>query len=136
MIAQLFLTALLGIVLVYAWSAYRMAPAVGLMAVAMAAAGLYFVWMPAHATALARFVGVGRGVDLILYCWVVISLLMLLNLHLKLRAQMELITRLARNSAIAEAGDEARATAAPPAAPGLQPGQAEAGVPDRAPAGS
>jgi hypothetical protein len=38
-----------------------------------------------------------------LYIWVVISLLVLLNLHLKLRGQIELITALARHVAIATA---------------------------------
>jgi hypothetical protein len=50
------------------------------------AGGFYFVWVPSHATHLAEFVGIGRGVDLIIYIWIVISLLLLLNLHLKLRA--------------------------------------------------
>ena len=95
MIAQLLLTAMLFAILLYAWRTYRLAPAVGLLAVAAAFAGLYFVWFPTHATALAEFVGIGRGVDLIVYTWVVISLLMLVNLHLKLRAQMEVITALA-----------------------------------------
>ena len=58
------------------------------------------MWFPAHASALAELAGIGRGVDLIIYTWVVISLLMLLNLHLKLRAQMELITALAREMAL------------------------------------
>ena len=52
---------------------------------------------------LAELAGIGRGVDLILYVWVVISLLIVLNLHLKLRAQMELITALAREIAIVKA---------------------------------
>jgi small membrane protein len=52
---------------------------------------------------LAEVAGIGRGVDLIIYTWVVISLLVVLNLHLKLRAQMELITALAREIAIANA---------------------------------
>jgi hypothetical protein len=103
MIAQLILTALLFGILFYAWIEYRRAPAVGLFAVLAALGGLYFVWVPAHATRLAELVGIGRGVDLILYVWVVISLLILLNLHLKLRAQMELITALARELAIANA---------------------------------
>jgi hypothetical protein len=103
MIAQFFLTALLFSILLYAWRTYRLAPAVGLLAVAAALAGLYFVWFPAHATALAEFAGIGRGVDLIVYIWVVISLIMLLNLHLKLRAQMEVITALARTIALANA---------------------------------
>ena len=78
-------------------------PAVGLFAWLAALGGLYFVWIPAHATRLAELVGIGRGVDLIIYIWVVISLLVLLNLHLKLRAQMELITVLAREIALADA---------------------------------
>jgi small membrane protein len=61
------------------------------------------VWVPEHASRLASLVGIGRGVDLVLYTWVVISLIMLLNLHLKLRSQMELITVLARRIAIDEA---------------------------------
>ena len=104
MIAQLLLTALLGLVLLYAWSAHRTSPSVGLLASGAAAAGLYFVWMPAHASALAAFMGIGRGSDLIVYTWVVISLLIMLNLHLKLRQQLEMITRLARGLAIDQAG--------------------------------
>lgn len=103
MIAQLFLTALLLVILLYAWSMFRLAPAVGLLAMVAAYAGLYFVWLPAHATRLAAFAGIGRGVDLIVYTWVVISFIIVLNLHLKLRAQMELITVLARRIAIMNA---------------------------------
>jgi hypothetical protein len=103
MIAQLVLSALLFVVLFYAWMEYLRSPAVGLLAWAAALGGLYFVWVPVHATRLAELVGVGRGVDLIIYIWVVISLLMLLNLHLKLRAQLDLITVLARELAIANA---------------------------------
>jgi hypothetical protein len=103
MIAQIALSILLGGFIVYAWTEYSQAPAIGLVSILVAAAGLYFVWLPAHATWLAALVGIGRGVDLILYVWVVISLVVLLNLHLKLRSQLELITALARKIAIANA---------------------------------
>ena len=103
MIAQLVLTALSFAILLYAWMEYPRSPAVGLLAWLAALGGLYFVWVPSHATQLAALVGIGRGVDLVLYTWVVISLIMLLNLHLKLRSQMELITLLARKIAIADA---------------------------------
>ena len=83
MIAQLILTAFLLGILLYALTEYRRSPAVGLIAVLAAVGGLYFVWVPSHATHLADFVGIGRGVDLIIYIWIVISLLLLLNLHLK-----------------------------------------------------
>jgi hypothetical protein len=103
MIAQIALTALLFAILLYAWIEYPRSPAVGMFAWLAALGGLYFVWVPSHATRLAELVGIGRGVDLIIYIWVGISLLVLLNLHLKLRAQMELITVLAREIAIANA---------------------------------
>jgi small membrane protein len=103
MIAQLVLSVLLAAILLYAWTEYRRSPAVALLSVLVATAGLYFIWFPAHSTWLAELVGIGRGVDLILYTWVCISLLVLLNLHLKLRTQVESITILARKAAIAEA---------------------------------
>ncbi len=103
MIAQAGLSILLSGIVIYAWSEYPRAPAIGLVSMIVAAAGLYFVWLPSHATWLAEAVGIGRGVDLILYVWVVISLLVLMNLHLKLRSQMELITVLAREVAVANA---------------------------------
>jgi small membrane protein len=103
MIAQIVLSALLAGILLYAWTEYRRSPAVALLTVFVASAGIYFVWVPEHSTQLAELVGIGRGVDLILYIWVCISLIVLLNLHLKLRTQMELITTLARKIAIAEA---------------------------------
>lgn len=106
MIAQISLTALLFAVMLYAWLQYRRSPVVGLLSMLAAIGGLYFVWIPSHATQLAAFAGVGRGVDLVLYIWVAISMLILLNLHLKLRMQMELITTLARSLAIANAREK------------------------------
>lgn len=100
MIAQSFLSLMLAVILLYAWMEYRRSPVIASSAVFAACGGLYFVWFPGHATLLAETVGVGRGVDLIIYVWVVISLLVVLNLHLKLRSQMELITGLAREIAI------------------------------------
>jgi small membrane protein len=113
MMGQLMLTALLALVLVYAWSAHRTVPIIGLLASGAALAGLYFVWVQEHATALAALVGIGRGSDLIVYIWVVISLLIMLNLHLKLRLQLDMITRLARAVAIDRAR-ESRREAVPP----------------------
>jgi hypothetical protein len=103
MIAQIFLSILLFGILFYAWVEYRRSPVVGLAAMLAACGGLYFVWLPTHATMLAEIAGIGRGVDLIIYVWVVISLVIFLNLHLKLRSQMELITELAREIAILKA---------------------------------
>jgi len=100
MIAQLILTALLFGVLLYAWSEHRRSPVIGHLSFLAALTGLDFVWVPSHATRLAEWAGVGRGVDLVIYVWVLISWILLLNLHLKMRVQLELITALARTIAI------------------------------------
>jgi small membrane protein len=104
MIMQAALSVLLAGIVLYAWVERRRSPVVGFLSMLSASAGIYLVWTPAHASALAEMAGVGRGVDLILYLWVVISLLLFLNLHLKLRAQMDLMTTLARAITIANAG--------------------------------
>jgi hypothetical protein len=103
MIAPILLSALLCGILVYAWSEQRRVPLVAICTMIAAAAGLYFVWFPSHANMLAELIGIGRGADLIMYLWVLISLLILFNLHLKLRFQMELITELARKIALLRA---------------------------------
>ena len=105
MIAQIGLTVLLLWVIAYAWAESRRAPLIGTVAV-LVATGLNFVWLPAHAGWLAAFVGIGRGVGLILYVWLVISLILFLDLHLKLRSQTEVITALAREIAIANSLSE------------------------------
>ena len=118
MIAQVFFSVLLGIVFLYAWSEYRRSPTVAVLSLLTALAGLYFVWVPEDSTRLAEFVGIGRGVDLILYTWVGISLIVILNLHLKLRTQLEMITLLARSIALAGArAPQAEAADRPAALP-------------------
>ncbi len=103
MIAQIVLSLLLGVVLLYAWAQYRRSPIVTVLSCAVSLIGFYFVWLPSHATRVAELVGIGRGADLVLYVWACISLVILLNLHLKLRTQHELLTQLApRISAFTE----------------------------------
>ena len=47
--------------------------------------------------------GIGRGADLVLYIWVLISCAILLLLYLNIREQLQLITTLARKMALADA---------------------------------
>lgn len=108
MIMQIILTSLLAMIALYATVEYRRSPFVGSLSLIVAVIGIYLTWSPQHASALAAMAGVGRGVDLIIYTWVVISLLVILNLHLKLQAQLELITALARQLAIQNAEVERR----------------------------
>ena len=100
MVASILLSILLLGILVYAWSEQRRAPLVATSTIGVVICGLYLVWLPSQANMLAELAGVGRGADLILYLWVLISLLIVFNLHLKLRAHMDLITDLAREIAL------------------------------------
>jgi hypothetical protein len=65
-----------------------------------ALAGIYFVLAPERTNQVARFVGVGRGADLLLYCWVVIGLAISVNLQFKLLKMQSMITALARELAL------------------------------------
>jgi small membrane protein len=120
MIAQIFFSLLLCTVFLYAWIEYRRSPVVAVLSSVVALAGLYFVWVPSHSTWLAEFVGIGRGVDLILYTWVGISLIVILNLHLKLRTHLEMITVLARTIALADAGAGPAGGPGDPLAPSIR----------------
>ena len=65
--------------------------------------GIYLVLFPEHTNELAHFVGVGRGADLVFYCWLVISLIVSMNLQLQILQLQRLITELAREMALQDA---------------------------------
>lgn len=103
MIAQCLLTlALLGS-LVYVMAQKRLLSSIRLSLYVVIIAGVFLVWSPGQATTIANYLGIGRGADLIYYIWVVLSLALFINLHLKLREHNALLTQLARQVAIAEA---------------------------------
>ena len=103
MIAQFIFTMILIAVLLVAFAQLRQIPLIGGLVVCAALFGAYIVWMPDHATYLANLVGIGRGADLVLYVWVLISSAVLLLLYLNTREQLQLITTLARKMALADA---------------------------------
>lgn len=103
MIAQILLTAALSGSLVYIMGQKRVLGWIRLALYLVICAGIFFVWMPEQSTAIANALGIGRGVDLIYYIWIVLSLSIFINIHLKLRDNNALVTRLAREIAIAEA---------------------------------
>lgn len=129
MIAQTIISMLLIGVVVYAASEQRRSPVVAWLSIIAAAAGLYFTWIPDHATQVAMWAGVGRGVDLVLYIWVCISLIVVLNLHLKLRSQMEVVTVMARTVALVEARRQFSEKSGPQQAP-PRPVSSDSAFPD------
>jgi small membrane protein len=78
----------------------RRAPIVGVAIAIAAAAGLYFVWMPDHLSAVANAMGVGRGTDLLLYLWVSLTMLAFAGIVLELRHLRRQLTLLARELAL------------------------------------
>src|SRR5579864_3002217 len=97
------------IILFYLANSRRNSP-ITLFALLGAGSGVVFVWNPDLANEVAQVLGVGRGADLIFYCWVLISIALFLSLHFKFRQQSQQLTDLVRKTAIAEA--QARTTSA------------------------
>ncbi len=64
--------------------------------------GAYFVVAPEQATAIAHTLGVGRGTDLILYTWIIVTFAVILVLYLKVVAMNRTVTQLARSLALSQ----------------------------------
>ena len=62
--------------------------------------GIYFVWDSEMLNTISRIVGIGRGADLLLYIWVLVTLAVILVLFLRIRLLEESITKLARHIAL------------------------------------
>lgn len=123
MIIQFLLVLGLLFALLYAFVQRRKSRMVSLAISATSVAGIYFVLFPSHTTALAQALGVGRGADLVMYCWIVISLVISMNLRFRIGELHGQITELARELAIrapsgspARGDDERSARSAPVAA--------------------
>lgn len=93
----------MGLVLLYVVLQRDKSRFVVLAQYAIVVGGLYFIWFPEHADIIAHYVGVGRGTDLIIYCWIVITILLAVNARAKMRRLEREITVLTRSVAIAGA---------------------------------
>lgn len=100
---SLILSVVLGAALVGGLLIRRSAPWVGIAMAVASAVGIYFAWVPDDLSRIAHALGVGRGADLLLYIWVVVSFLALVALMLRLRLLNEQLTELARKLALATA---------------------------------
>ena len=100
MIVQWILVLGLLLCLFYAFLQRGKARLVSLGISATSLAGIYFVLFPASTTALAHMLGVGRGADLVLYCWIIISLAVSVNLQFKILSLQHMVTELTRELAL------------------------------------
>jgi hypothetical protein len=103
MIIQVLLIAGLLLCLLYAFLQRAKSRLVSLGIAVVSVAGIYFVAFPAQTAWLAHIVGVGRGADLVLYCWLVISLAVSISLEFKILSLQGMITVLARELALQSA---------------------------------
>ena len=103
MIIQAGLIFLLVTLAVYALSQYKRTPLVSALIFCSAGMGIGLVLFPDLSNHFAHWVGVGRGVDLIFYLFIVIALAAIFNLHLRIRANAEVTTELARSIALMSA---------------------------------
>lgn len=102
----------LALVLGYGFLQKRKVAIIAWPLMVVALAGIYFVQKPEHANVVAHLVGIGRGADLILYCWVIISLFFTMNLFFRLENARRDLTKLAREFAIHTAVPARRSVAA------------------------
>lgn len=65
--------------------------------------GVLLVLFPNYSTKLANFVGIGRGVDLIIYLSILLLLFLIAKLFARLRKIEQKMTEIIRNNSIAEA---------------------------------
>lgn len=102
MIQILLISVLICCILYGAYNSHR-SKAVALSIIAFGFAGIYFVFDPNKTSVLAHYLGVGRGADLIVYCWIVISGGIVALQQFRLIAIQRDITELVRQTSIIEA---------------------------------
>ena len=97
------LIALLLFCALYGWRQRPLSPIVGFLTPLTCGVGIALVIRPDWSSEAARLLGVGRGADLVLYVWTVISILVVANIHFRLRAYHSMITLLTRELSILNA---------------------------------
>lgn len=100
MIIQWILITGLVLALAYAFLQRKKSRLVSCLITAISVAGIYFVLYPEQTTKLAHILGVGRGADLVTYCWILISLVISLNLQFKILQLHGVVTEITRELAL------------------------------------
>ena len=103
MIIQLLLIAGLTLIGVYALTQRRRSGPISFLIIVAVVAGIVLVAAPDLSTIAAHAMGIGRGVDLVFYVFMFIMFAAVVNIHLRLRANAEVVTLLARELALSTA---------------------------------
>src|SRR5262249_49959755 len=107
MIAKAILIAGLLLCVWYAIAQRRKSRWVSAVILGVSLVGVYFVMFPDTTNSIAALVGIGRGADLLFYCWLVISLIVSVNLQFRILDLQGMITELTRELALQSAQDGA-----------------------------
>jgi hypothetical protein len=91
------------LIALYVWLQRATSMIVRVVIGAILVLGGYFVIAPQQATEIAKVLGVGRGADLVMYLWIVVTFSVILVLYLKLVVMSRTITQLARSLALSQA---------------------------------
>ena len=100
MIGPLVLTIPMLAILGYGVLELRRSRPVGTAISLLTLAALAFLWSPGLAGTIASALGLGNENDLVLVAWVGLVTLIILNLHLRLRQQTQMVSALTRQMAI------------------------------------
>lgn len=100
MIFQYVLIIWMIVFLFYGIRELKISPLLAFFIIFLSVIGLVFSIFPDKLQNIAKFVGIGRGTDLLSYVFILFSFLVMVNLHLRGRALKDTITQLARALAI------------------------------------
>ena len=113
MTIKLLLTGGFWLLLVYALMGRRAVRLSADLLILLSGVAIAAIWMPETADAIAQLMGVERAADLIIYCWIVASMLVSFNLHMRCwrltREMSEMARQLAIRSPIEPTSDRATA---------------------------
>lgn len=101
-----------------------------IMVLLFAVSAVLSIFFPTMLSQLARFVGVGRGTDLMLYAFIVSFLVYMSTTHQRFRQMETTLTKLSRRIALDEAEKPWETVTVPPAAgiPASVPGTSSPGT--------
>jgi small membrane protein len=100
MIIQIILAVALLLSISYAFTQRNKSRFIANIIFVTAIGGLFLVLFPGYSSVLAGYVGVGRGADLVFYCWIAISFLVSVNLQFRILGLQQDIVKLTRALAI------------------------------------
>ena len=100
MIIQVGLSLALIACVAYAFTQRRKSRLISNFIYLIATTGIFFVAFPGYSNVIANALGVGRGADLIFYCWIAMSFLISVNLQFKILSLSDNVVKLTRELAI------------------------------------